>query len=125
MKKIISTNGAPGAIGPYSQAVKAGGFLYTSGQLPLSPDGLLETADIRRAAELCMSNVKAIVEAAGGNMSDIVKTTVFLADLGNFAAVNEVYAAFFESEPPARSCVQVAKLPRDAGIEIEAVAYIG
>lgn len=125
MKSILATDKAPGAIGPYSQAVKAGGFLYTSGQLPLTTDGHLELADIKLATKLCMNNVKAIVEAAGGKMSDVVKTTIFLSDLKDFNDVNEVYATFFDSEPPSRSCVQVAKLPKEVGVEIEAIAYLG
>lgn len=125
MKKIVSTTKAPGAIGPYSQAVTAGGFIYTSGQLPIDGSGVLELADIKRATTNCMNNVKAIIETAGGVMNDIVKTTIFLDDLKNFDAVNEAYAAFFDNEPPARSCIQAAKLPKGAGVEIEAIAYLG
>ena len=124
MKTPISTQSAPGAIGPYSQAIRAGQFVYTSGQLPLTCEGHLELADIRKAAQISLSNVKAILEAAGASMADIVKSTVFLTDLSDFTAVNEVYATFFEGSPPARSCVQVAALPRGAAVEIEAIAIL-
>ncbi len=124
MNKIIATNHAPGAIGPYSQGICAGHTIFTSGQLPLSPEGHLETADIRKAATLSLDNVKAILAEGGATMRDVVKTTVFLTDLQDFAAVNEVYATYFEGAPPARSCVQVAALPRGAKVEIEAIAVI-
>ncbi len=122
-KEQISTKEAPGAIGPYSQGIAAGPFVFTSGQLPLNAaTGALESADISAATRLCLTNVEAILRAAGCTLADIVKTTVFLVDLSDFAAVNEAYAAFFKEAPPARSCVQVAALPKAACIEIEAVA---
>ncbi len=125
MREVISTDKAPGAIGPYSQAIKVGDFLYTSGQIPLSPSGELIVDDIRAAARRSLDNLKAILAEAGADMSKIVKTTVFLTDLNDFAAVNEVYASYFDAAPPARSCVQVAALPKGCHVEIEAVAYLG
>lgn len=125
MKEIISTELAPGAIGPYSQGIKAGSIIFTSGQLPVNPaTGELETKDIRRAAELSMKNVEAILKAKGASLNNVVKTTIFLKDISMFGDVNEVYGTFFKEEAPARSCVQVAKLPKDALIEIEAIAYL-
>ncbi|SHJ46597.1 2-iminobutanoate/2-iminopropanoate deaminase [Hathewaya proteolytica DSM 3090] len=125
MKEIISTELAPGAIGPYSQGIKAGSIIFTSGQLPVNPaTGELETKDIRRATELSMKNVEAILKAKGASLNNVVKTTIFLKDISMFGDVNEVYGTFFKEEAPARSCVQVAKLPKDALIEIEAIAYL-
>ena len=124
-KSVVSTTNAPAAIGPYSQGVKANGLVFSSGQLPVNmATGELEIADIKKAALYSLQNVKAVLEEAGASMADIVKTTVFLVDMGDFAAVNEVYATFFESAPPARSCVAVAALPKGARLEIEAVAAI-
>ncbi len=124
MTKIcIATERAPGAIGPYSQGILAGGLIFVSGQLPLDAEtGELEPLDIGRAAALSLENVRAILEACGSSMEKVVKTTVFLTDLSDFARVNEVYASFFGKTPPARSCVQVSALPRGARVEIEAVA---
>lgn len=125
MKEIISTELAPSAIGPYSQGIKAGNIIFTSGQLPVDPaTGELETKDIRRATELSMKNVEAILKAKGASLNNVVKTTIFLKDMNMFGDVNEVYGTFFKEEAPARSCVQVAKLPKDALIEIEAIAYL-
>lgn len=124
MKTTLSTSGAPGAIGPYSQGIKAGGFIFTSGQLPMTPDGALEAKDIRRAVMLAMANVEAILISGGGDLSHIVKTTIYLTNLNDFAAVNEAYASCFSTSPPARSCVQVAALPKAAPLEIEAVAFV-
>lgn len=124
-RKIIVTAKAPGAIGPYSQGIGAGGLVFTSGQLPIDmATGEIEIADIKKAAKNSLDNVKAILEEAGSSMSNIVKTTVFLTDMSDFAAVNEVYATYFDSEPPARSCVAVAALPKGVKIEIEAVAVV-
>lgn len=124
MKKTIATDKAPGAIGPYSQGICAGQLIFSSGQLPMDmATGALETADIRKATTFCLQNIGAILEARGASMADVVKTTVFLCDLNDFAAMNEAYAAFFPNEPPARSCVQVAALPKGVTVEIEAVAY--
>lgn len=122
-KEIISTKNAPGAIGPYSQATKVGNLVYTSGQLPIdNGTGELVTDDIKKAAAASLDNVKAILEEAGTSLDKVVKTLVFLKDLNDFAAVNEVYAQYFTENYPARSCVEVAKLPKDAKIEIEVIA---
>jgi 2-iminobutanoate/2-iminopropanoate deaminase len=125
MKKIINTQNAPAAIGPYSQATAHGGVLYVSGQLPINPTtGELLTGDISAQTTLVLQNMKAIVEAAGSNMQNVLKTTILLADLANFAAVNEAYTKFFPTEPPARSTYQVAALPKGADVEIEAIVAI-
>ena len=122
-KQIISTTNAPAAIGPYSQAVKAGNLLFVSGQIPLDPaTGNLVEGDVTVQAKRVFENVKAILTEAGADFSNVVKTTVFLKDMNDFAAMNEVYATFFPSNPPARSAVEVARLPKDASIEIEAIA---
>ncbi|PYY30562.1 RidA family protein [Paenibacillus illinoisensis] len=122
MKKPISTDQAPGAIGPYSQAVAAGDFVYTSGQLGLNPQTGEFGADVQEQTRLSLSNVKAILEAAGTSMDKVVKTTVFLKDMNDFVPVNEVYSTFFEQSYPARSAVEVARLPKDALVEIEVIA---
>lgn len=125
MKEIIATTNAPGAIGPYSQAVKAGSLLFVSGQLPLNPATGTMPEDVAGQTKQSLTNAKAIVEAAGGTMADVVKTTVFLTDMNDFAAMNAVYATFFpEGACPARSAVQVARLPKDAKVEIEVIANI-
>ncbi|GAA0114277.1 MULTISPECIES: RidA family protein [Clostridium] len=122
-KKIIHTEKAPAALGPYSQAVKAGNMVYTSGQLAInSATGELVNDDIRKATEQSLNNVKAILEEAGTSMDKVVKTLVLLKDINDFAAMNEVYGTFFTSNPPARSCFQVGALPKDALVEIEVVA---
>ena len=123
-KEIIETKEAPGAIGPYSQAIKVNGMVFTSGQIPLDPaTGELET-DIKLATKRSLENLKAILEEAGTSLDKVVKTVVFLKNMDDFAAVNEVYATYFTVNPPARSCVAVAMLPKDAVVEIEAVAVI-
>jgi 2-iminobutanoate/2-iminopropanoate deaminase len=123
MKDVIVTEKAPKAIGPYSQGIDAGSFVFTSGQLPVDmASGALEKDDIGKAAKNSLENCRAILEKAGLSLKDVVKTTVFMVDLAEFAAMNEVYASFFPEKPPARSCVQVAALPLGARIEIEAVA---
>ncbi|MDR2842227.1 MAG: RidA family protein [Spirochaetaceae bacterium] len=125
MKKIISTDKAPGAIGPYSQGVSAEHIVWTSGQLPIDmQSGNLETADIKKATKYSLENCKSILEAQGASLDDVIKTTVFMKDLSEFTAMNEVYAEYFKTNPPARSCVQVAALPKNAGIEIECIAII-
>ncbi len=124
MKEVISTNGAPAAIGPYSQGIKAGNLVYTSGQIPLDPQTGELISDIKKATERSLENVKAILEAAGTSMDKVIKTAVFLKDMNDFAAMNEVYGSYFKENPPARSCVQVARLPKDAVVEIEAIAVI-
>lgn len=124
MKSIV-TSKAPAAIGPYSQGKDIGNLVFTSGQLPINMEtGNMET-EIKAATKASLENVKAILEEAGLTMSDIVKTTVFISDMENFGQMNEVYATFFGESAPARSCVQVARLPKDALVEIEAVAVRG
>jgi len=124
-RQVISTDKAPAAIGPYSQAIKIAGMLFTSGQVPIVPEtGKIEATDIEGQAEQVMKNLEAVLKAGGSDFSKVVKCTIFLKDLGHFAKVNEIYGARFKSEPPARSCVQVAKLPLDCLVEIEAIAII-
>lgn len=123
MKDVISTQGAPGAIGPYSQAVRAGGLLFISGQIPLDPaSGQLIDGDISLQTERVLNNLGAILAAAGLGFDDVLRTTIYLADLAHFAKVNETYGRFFRAPHPARSTVQVAALPRGAHVEIEAIA---
>jgi 2-iminobutanoate/2-iminopropanoate deaminase len=121
-KKVISTKGAPGAIGPYSQAIRTGSFVYTSGQLPINPESGELISDIKEATNQAIKNVKAILEEAGTSLDKVVKTLVFLKDMNDFIAMNEVYSKYFTENPPARSCVEVAKLPKDAVVEIEVIA---
>ncbi len=122
-KKAISTDKAPQAIGPYSQAIQVGEFLFLSGQIPLDPStGEMDREDIQGQTRRVMENLKAVLESQGLTMESIVKTTIFLTDMGNFAKVNEIYGGYFSENPPARSTVQVSNLPRDAAIEIEAIA---
>lgn len=122
MKQPVKTNNAPAAIGPYSQGVIVGDFIYASGQLPLNPETKVLETEIKAATKQSIENCKAIIEAAGSSLDKVFKTTVFVKDLNNFAAVNEVYATYFSENPPARSCVEVAKLPMDAPVEIEVIA---
>lgn len=123
-KEIISSKNAPGAIGPYSQGVKIGNFIFTSGQLPLDPDTGELIDDAGKATERAIKNVKAILEAAGSSLDKVVKTVIYLRDINDFAVVNEVYAQYFTVNQPARSCVQVAELPKNGILEIEVIAYI-
>ena len=121
-KQVIKTDNAPEAIGPYSQAIMVGDFIYTSGQIPINPKtGIMET-DIKLATKQSMENIKAILEEVGTSLENVIKTTIFLKDLNDFNVVNEVYATYFKENNPARSCVEVSKLPKDAVIEIEAIA---
>lgn len=123
MKEIISTQAAPAAIGPYSQGVGAGGIVITSGQLPVDPaTGAFAEGGIVGQTRQSLKNVQAVLAQAGLTMENVVKTTVFLKDMNDFAAMNEVYATFFPNDPPARSAVEVARLPKDAMVEIEAIA---
>ena len=125
MLNRVSTPKAPAAIGPYSQAVWAGDFLYLSGMMPIDPEtGVLEPADITLQAERIMKNVEAVLAGAGLTQENVVKTTCFLSDMGNFAAFNAVYGAYFTSKP-ARSCVAVRELPKGALVEVEVIAYKG
>ena len=126
VKAIISTDGAPRAIGPYSQAIRAGELVFASGQIPIDPvTGEFVPGGIAEQTEQVLRNLTAVFEAAGVTMTQVVKTTVFLVDMDDFAAMNEVYGRFFGSEPPARATVQAARLPRDARVEIEAIASTG
>ena len=123
MNKVIATPTAPAAIGPYSQAVQAGNMVFVSGQLPFVPEtGALLEGSVGEMTVQSMKNIEAILAEAGCTLKDVVKTTIFLKDLNDFAEVNAAYATFFPENPPARACVQVAKLPRDAKVEIEAIA---
>ncbi len=125
MREIISTESAPGAIGPYSQAVKAGGMVFCSGQIPIDPaTGEFVSNDVAEQTEQVLKNLTAVLEAAGATLNDVVKTTVFLADMNDFTAMNEVYARYFDENKPARATVQAARLPRDARVEIECVAVV-
>ena len=125
MKEIISTDKAPAAIGPYSQAVKIGGLLFISGMIPIDPaTNTLVEGGIEVQAERALENVKALLEASGTSMDKVVKTVVFIKNMDDFAKVNEIYAKYFTSNYPARSCVEVARLPKDVLIEMEAVAEI-
>jgi 2-iminobutanoate/2-iminopropanoate deaminase len=124
-KRVIQTDKAPKAIGPYSQAIQAGNFLFLSGQIPLDPKtGELVKGDIRQQTKQVLENIKGVMESQKLGMENVVKVTIFLKDIGNFNQVNEVYATYFPSSPPARTTVEVAKLPRDTDIEIEAIALI-
>ncbi len=125
-KKIISTKDAPAAIGPYSQAVQAGPFLFCSGQIPLDPaTGQVISGDVTAQAKRVLENVVAVLKAGGATLDHVVKSTIFLKSMGDFAAVNEVYGSYFKSNPPARSTVEVARLPKDVLVEIEVLAYLG
>ena len=122
-RTVIATAGAPAAIGPYSQAIRAGGLVFVSGQIPLDPEtGQVVAGGIAVQTERALDSLRAILAASGSGLDRVVKTTVFLVDLGTFTEVNEVYARFFPHAPPARATVQVMALPRGVGIEIEAVA---
>ncbi len=122
--QILHTDAAPAAIGPYSQAVKVGNLLFSSGQIPLTPEGQMVTGDAQVQARQVFANLQAILEAAGTMSSRVVKATVFVADLADFDVINKVYAEFFGDHRPARTTVQVAKLPRDAKVEIDVVALL-
>jgi 2-iminobutanoate/2-iminopropanoate deaminase len=126
VREIVKTEGAPAAIGPYSQAVRAGGFVFASGQIPLDPKtGQFVEGGVREQTEQVLRNLAAVLEAAGSGLGRVVKTTVFLADMDDFAAMNEVYGRYFSEDPPARATVEAARLPRDARVEIEVVALAG
>lgn len=125
MKKVVSTDKAPAAIGPYSQAIVVGDFMFASGQIPIDPaTGELVEGGIEAQATQSMENVKNILAAEGLTFDNVVKTTIFLKDMGDFAKVNEIYGKYFTSEPPARSCFEIGKLPKDAMIEIEVIAHL-
>lgn len=122
MKKTISTDKAPAAIGPYSQAIEANGMVYTSGIIPVVPATGRDTGGSAPQARQVLTNLRALLEEAGCSMEDVVKTTVFIKEMNDFGAINEVYAEFFTGDYPARSCVEVARLPKDVMIEMEAIA---
>ncbi len=122
MKKAFMTKQAPNPVGPYSQVVESGGFLFLAGQVPLTPQGKMNDGDIAAQTRQVLNNLQAVLEAAGLSMNDVVKTTIFLADLGDFETVNGVYAEYFQEPYPARSTVEVSKLPKGARLEIDAIA---
>jgi 2-iminobutanoate/2-iminopropanoate deaminase len=125
MKEIISTENAPGAIGPYSQAIKTGNMVFCSGQIPIDPKtGDFVSNDVAEQTEQVLINLKAVLAAAGADLNDVVKTTVFLADMSEFAAMNDVYSKHFVENKPARATVQAARLPRDARVEIDCIAVL-
>ncbi len=124
MKTVISTKNAPAAIGPYSQGIKSGNLIITSGQLPINPATGVFPSSIEEQTRQSLENCKAVLVEAGATMENVIKTTVFLSDMNNFAAMNGVYATFFEGECPARSAVEVARLPKDALVEIECIAVL-
>ena len=126
VRRVIQTERAPRAIGPYVQAVVAGNLVFASGQIPLDPHtGEMVAGNVAEQTEQVLRNLSAVLEAAGTSLDRVVKTTVFLAEMNDFAAMNEVYGRYFKDEPPARSTVQAARLPRDARVEIEAIALLG
>jgi 2-iminobutanoate/2-iminopropanoate deaminase len=126
MKKIVATEKAPKAIGPYSQAVVHNGLAFLSGQIPLDPaTGQLVEGDIATQTTRVLENVKAVLEACGSGLNQVVKTTVYIKDMGEFAKMNEVYGKYFAENPPARSTVEAARLPRDVRVEIDAIAIVG
>lgn len=123
MPEIVSTEAAPGAIGPYSQAVKAGGFVFCSGQIPIDAEtGEFVSGGVAEQTEQVLKNLTEVLKAAGSSLENVVKTSVFLADMSDFAAMNEVYGRYFDSNKPARATVQAAGLPRDARVEIDCIA---
>ncbi len=125
MKEVISTTSAPGAIGPYSQGIKYGNLLFVSGQTPMDPNTMkIKEGDIQVQTVQCIKNIKAILEAAGSSLDKVLKSTVFIKDMDDFGKVNEIYAQYFTENQPARSCVEVARLPMDVVVEIEVIAYI-
>ena len=125
MKEVVLTARGPKPIGPYSQAIKSNGFLFVSGQIALDPQsGEFVGTDVRQQTERVLENLKAILEAAGSSLKHVVKTTVFLKDMNDFPAMNETYARYFNTTPPARSTIQAARLPKDALVEIEVIAVL-
>lgn len=124
-RTVVATANAPQAIGPYSQAITLDNLVFCSGQIPLTPAGTLAEGDITAQTRQVLTNLQAVLQAAGSSLGNVLKTTVFLADMNEFAAMNAVYAEFFAGEPPARSTMQVSRLPRDVRVEIEAIAVRG
>lgn len=123
-KGAISTNKSPGAVGPYSQAIRSGDLIITSGQIPFTPEGQLVSEDVQQQTRQSLTNIKNILEEAGTGMDNILKCTLFIKDMNDFSLINEAYQEFFNEPYPARSCVEVARLPKDVKIEIEAIAVI-
>jgi 2-iminobutanoate/2-iminopropanoate deaminase len=125
MRDVVITEHAPQAIGPYSQAIKAGGFVFVSGQIPIDPTtGLIAQSEVSAQTDRVLQNLKAILTAAGTSLDNVVKTTVFLKSMGDFAAMNEVYARYWKKAPPARSTVEVSRLPKDVLVEIDVIALV-
>jgi 2-iminobutanoate/2-iminopropanoate deaminase len=126
MNSVIHTNNAPAAVGPYSQAIKAGNTIYVSGQLAFNPTTgeLYKGGDIKEETRKCLMNVKAILEAAGATLKDVVKCTVYIKDMDQFGLINEVYAEVFQDTKPARVCVEISRLPKDGNVEIDAIAVV-
>jgi 2-iminobutanoate/2-iminopropanoate deaminase len=122
--KVVQTSGAPAAIGPYSQGIVVNNLFYSSGQIPLTPEGTMVTGDIKDQTHQVFRNLQAVLQEAGASLETVVKATVFIKNMDEFAAVNEVYGEYFSVHKPARSCVEVARLPKDALIEIEVVALV-
>ncbi|MCH5585851.1 RidA family protein [Shimazuella sp. AN120528] len=122
--KIIQTNNAPQALGPYSQAVQIGNFLFASGQIPLTPAGVLITGDIKEQTHQVLKNIIEVLKEADATLENVVKATIFIKNMDDFSAINEVYGEYFDTHKPARSTVEVARLPKDAGIEIEVIAHL-
>jgi 2-iminobutanoate/2-iminopropanoate deaminase len=124
-KEIINTEKAPAALGPYSQAIKAGNTIYVSGQIPLIPETMeIISDDVQEQTKQSLENVKAVLEAAGATLNDVVKASVFIKDMNDFAKINEIYATYFTENKPARACVEVARLPKDVKVEIEVIAVV-
>ncbi|HNZ83562.1 MAG TPA: RidA family protein [Sedimentibacter sp.] len=126
MNNVIQTSNAPAAVGPYSQGIKAGNTIYVSGQLAFNPatGELYKGGDIKEETRMCLMNVKAILEAGGASLKDVVKCTVYIKDMNQFGLINEAYAQVFQDTKPARACIEVARLPRDGQVEIEAIAVV-
>jgi 2-iminobutanoate/2-iminopropanoate deaminase len=125
MKEIIATNNAPSAIGPYSQAIKTGNMIFVSGQIPIDPEtGNFVSDDVKEQTVQVLKNLSVVLEAAGATLNNVVKTTVFIADMNDFGVMNEIYAEYFNENKPARATVQAARLPRDAKVEIDCIAVI-
>ena len=124
-KEIINTEKAPAALGPYSQAIKTGNTIYVSGQIPLIPETMeIISDDVQEQTKQSLENVKAVLEAAGATLNDVVKASVFIKDMNDFAKINEIYATYFTENNPARACVEVARLPKDVKVEIEVIAVV-
>jgi 2-iminobutanoate/2-iminopropanoate deaminase len=125
LKNVIATDGAPAAIGPYSQAIKVGNIIFTSGQIPIDPaNGQVVEGGVAEQTARVMANLQAVLSAAGASLDDVVKTTLYIKDMNDFGVINEVYSRYLAKEPPARSCVEVARLPKNVLVEIEAVAVV-